>query len=237
MQDGLGPITEKEIDVAAEMNAIVACFNLPVADALAEHARRKGVKIFSGTVIYHLMDDLRDEFSLKLPMREDVKVSGSGIVLQVFPLRVRPNKPPITAAGLKCNSGSLKKTDEIQYRVVREGTPVFIGQIETLKHLKEEVEVIEKGKECGLVLKGFTEYKTGDVIEAFTIERVKRVLDDSAARGLGRDVPAEFVPEMRNKPQARPEAPKQIEVVQAKAFFQSQQQSIKPKSAQAQQSA
>ena len=57
----------------------------------------------------------------------------------------------------------LKKSD--LFKVVREGEIIFKGEATEIRHLKEEVDVIQNNMDCGIRLKDFNEeYKPGDEI-------------------------------------------------------------------------
>ena len=46
----------------------------------------------------------------------------------------------------------------------------------TLRRFQEEVEEVKVGLECGIRLGDFDEYLEGDVIECYTLEKVKQDL-------------------------------------------------------------
>jgi translation initiation factor IF-2 len=49
---------------------------------------------------------------------------------------------------------------------------IYDGTITSLKHEKEDVREIREGFECGIGVKGFTEFLMGDVLECYTQEQV-----------------------------------------------------------------
>jgi len=55
---------------------------------------------------------------------------------------------------------------------------VYTGDLNELKRFKDDVKEVTHGYECGLSIKNFNDIKNGDIVEAFTIEEVKRTLND-----------------------------------------------------------
>jgi translation initiation factor IF-2 len=51
---------------------------------------------------------------------------------------------------------------------------VFDGEIDSIRHLKDEVREIKEGFECGIVVKDFGDIHEGDVLEAYTETSVER---------------------------------------------------------------
>jgi translation initiation factor IF-2 len=61
--------------------------------------------------------------------------------------------------------------------LIRNGQDIFEGELSSLKRFKDDVREVEEGFECGMALKGFTEVMEGDVIEAFSIQKIARTLE------------------------------------------------------------
>jgi translation initiation factor IF-2 len=57
---------------------------------------------------------------------------------------------------------------------VREGTVIWTGRVGSLRRFKDNVQEVEEGLECGIVLEGFQDIKVGDVIQAFETQEVTR---------------------------------------------------------------
>ena len=73
-------------------------------------------------------------------------------------------------AGCIVREGEIKRNAKVH--VMRQGKQEFEGDISSLKHEKEDVKDAQKGFECGIGLKDFDGFKVGDLLEAFTTERV-----------------------------------------------------------------
>ena len=61
-------------------------------------------------------------------------------------------------------------------RVIRDGIVVYTGELGSLKRFKDDVKEVLSGMDCGLNIQGYNDIKVGDVVEAYTIEEIKRKL-------------------------------------------------------------
>ena len=77
-------------------------------------------------------------------------------------------------AGCSIADGNIGRNNRV--RLLRDGAVVFTGAIGSLRREKEDVREVREGFECGIVLDGFRDLKEGDVIEAFTVNEIKRTL-------------------------------------------------------------
>ena len=61
-------------------------------------------------------------------------------------------------------------------RVLRDGQVVFDGRMSTLRRFKDEVEEVKSGLECGIRLADYDDYEEGDIIECYSLEKIKQTL-------------------------------------------------------------
>ena len=166
---GVGGITESDIMLAAASDAIVLGFNVrPVGDA-AQVADREAVEIRTYSVIYRAIDELRDAMQGMLAPDEVEESVGSVEVRAIF----RASRVG-TIAGCYVTDG--KVTRGAKSRLVRDGTIVYDGQIESLRRGSEDVREVASGFECGIVLQNYADVKEGDVIEVYDTKQVERQL-------------------------------------------------------------
>jgi translation initiation factor IF-2 len=164
---GVGGISESDVMLAAASKAIVVGFNVrPNAEAKSL-AEREGVDIRTYKVIYQLTEDI--EKALVGMLSPDIveEITGAAEVRQLFKAsRIG------TIAGCMVTSGTI--TRGASARLVRDGVVIHDGEIDTIRHLKDEVREIKEGFECGIVLKGYSDLEEGDVIEAYLSKSVER---------------------------------------------------------------
>ncbi|KAL2117538.1 hypothetical protein VTJ04DRAFT_7198 [Mycothermus thermophilus] len=163
-----GQITESDVEHAAVAGGTIINFNLPVPNHIRRMAADAKVAILEHNVIYHLIEAVRDKLSEGLAPTVTKKVVGEAEVLQIFPINVRGRKFK-NIAGCRIGNGIIKRG--ALARVIRNGETLFEGSIETLKHVKKEVDEMRKGQECGISFDGWDDMQIGDIIQ--TVEEVK----------------------------------------------------------------
>ncbi len=169
VRSGVGGITESDIMLAAASDAVVLGFNVrPVGEARLV-ADREGVEIRTYSVIYRAIDELRDAMQGMLAPEEVEESLGTVEVRAIF----RASKVG-TIAGCYVTEG--KVTRGARCRLVRDGTIVYDGQIDSLRRVQEDVREVAAGFECGIVLQNYADVKEGDVIEVYATRQVERTL-------------------------------------------------------------
>ncbi|KAM7363658.1 mitochondrial translation initiation factor 2 isoform 2-T2 [Cochliomyia hominivorax] len=141
---GVGNVTESDIELAKSFNAIIYAFSVETPVKITSN-----VSIRVCNIIYRLIDDLKEEISKKLPPLEVEDILGEANVLQQFSITEGRKEVPV--AGCRCTKGVLKKAH--QFRLMRDGELLYDGPLESMRHLKNEVDTIKKDVECGLRLK------------------------------------------------------------------------------------
>jgi len=173
---GLGEVSENDIMLASASDAIVVGFNVranPKALALAE-AEQVDVRYYD--IIYNLLQDIHAALEGLLEPIVEEKVMGRAEVRQVFSITKVG-----TIAGCMVLDGKLERNSLA--RVVRKGKVVSEGgKINSLKRFKDDVKEVLAGYECGIGIDRFNDFKAGDIIEAYTQEKVKAILGAPTAR-------------------------------------------------------
>ena len=169
IRDGVGGISESDVMLAAASDAVVIGFNVrPVGNA-AQVADREGVEIRHYSVIYNIVQDLRDAMEGLLEPEEVEESIGTVEVRATFKAsRVG------TIAGSYVTDGVVRRG--AQCRLVRDGTVVYDGRIGSLRRFKEDVREVTQGTECGIVLENYPDVKEGDVIEVYEVKQVEQTL-------------------------------------------------------------
>jgi len=97
-----------------------------------------------------------------------LSVAGQANVLQIF--EITEGRKEHTVLGCRCTKGMLKKN--LKYKLMRHDEVLFDGQLDSMRHLKVEVDTIKTDLECGLRLHEFkVEAKPGDVIVCYTVNK------------------------------------------------------------------
>jgi translation initiation factor IF-2 len=175
---GVGAISEGDVLLAKASGAIILGFHVrPDTNARAA-AEREQVDIRMYRIIYEAVDDVRNALEGLLKPEQKEIVLGEAEVLQLFKV-----SKVGTIAGCTVRSGTIPRTAKV--RVIRDGTPVYTGNISSLKRFKDDVREVREGLECGIGVENYNDLKVGDRIEAFRMEEVKRTLASTAGAGAG----------------------------------------------------
>src|SRR6476646_4747452 len=165
-----GGITESDVMLAAASDAIVIGFNVrPLADA-RRAAEREGVEIRTYSVIYKVTEELHDALEGMLEPEEVEESIGQAEVKELF----RASRVGVIAG---CQVTDGKVTRIAQVRLVRDGTVVWTGRVGSLRRFKDNVQEVDEGLECGIVLEGYQDVKVGDVLEFFETRQVEQTLE------------------------------------------------------------
>ncbi|MCL1061111.1 translation initiation factor IF-2 [Shewanella benthica] len=167
---GVGGLTETDATLASASNAIMIGFNIR-ADAQARKViDSESVDLRYYSVIYHLIDEVRDAMSGLLAPEFKQVIIGLAEVRDVF------KSPKIGAiAGCMVTEGTIKKSAPI--RVLRENIVIYEGELESLRRFKDDVADVRNGMECGIGVKNYNDVRVGDQIEVFETIEIARSLE------------------------------------------------------------
>ena len=163
---GVGGITETDVMLASASNAIIIGFNVRPEPKGVMLAEKENVDIRLYNVIYDAVADIKAamEGLLEPTLRE--QVTGRAEVREVF------NITKIgTIAGSYVLDGTISRSCT-GVRLIRDSVEVYKGKIASLRRFKDDVREVQAGYECGIGIENFNDIKSGDIIEAFVIEKI-----------------------------------------------------------------
>ncbi len=167
LHSGVGNVGESDILLASASQAVVLGFNVKVDAQARRAAADEGVQVKTYKIIYDLIEDVQASLEGMLkPVYREV-VLGHATVRATFKL---PRGGVV--AGCYVNDGRILRG--AQARVQRGKQLIATSEIDSLKHLKDDVREMAAGFECGILLDDFNDFQEGDVIEAFQTEQVSR---------------------------------------------------------------
>lgn len=168
IHSAVGTITESDVSLASASHAVILGFHTRIDSGVSEVAKREGIQIKLYTIIYELVDEVKDAMAGLLdPILREV-VSGSADVRQVFTLSKGGN-----VAGCIVSNGRIVKG---KVRVLRRKNLLYEGVTLSLRRFQDEVNEVRAGLECGIRIDGFNEFQVGDTIECHTVEKVAQKL-------------------------------------------------------------
>ena len=166
---GVGGITETDVTLAAASNAIVLGFNVRADAKAREVVSNESVDLRYYSVIYDLIDEVKQAMSGLLAPEFRQEIIGLAEVRDVF------KSPKIgSIAGCMVTEGVIKRSAPI--RVLRENIVIYEGELESLRRFKDDVQDVRMGIECGIGVKNYNDVRVGDQIEVFETVEIKRTL-------------------------------------------------------------
>ena len=166
---GVGAITDTDVGLAEASGAPVIGFNVRANATARNSAQQKGVEIRYYSIIYDLIDDIKQAASglLKAEVRENF--IGYAKIQEVFRITGVGN-----VAGCLVTEGVARRSAGV--RLLRDNVVIHEGTLKTLKRFKDEVKEVQSGQECGMAFERYEDIRAGDVIEIFEREEVQRSL-------------------------------------------------------------
>lgn len=163
IHSAVGTITETDVMLASASKGIILGFHTRIDNGVSDIAKREGVQIKLYSIIYELIDQVKESMAGLLdPIIKEVVV-GSAEVKKIFELSKGGN-----VAGCIVSSGRIARG---KVRIMRRKNLIYEGQTQTLRRFQDEVNEVRAGMECGIRIDGFNELQVGDVIEAYLVEK------------------------------------------------------------------
>jgi translation initiation factor IF-2 len=134
-----------------------------------EAAERAGVEIRYYSIIYDLVDDVKQAMSGLLAPTVRETMMGNAEIKQVFNITKVGN-----IAGCLVTDGKVERGMGV--RLIRDNVVIHEGTLKTLKRFKDEVKEVIAGQECGMAFTNYEDMRAGDIIECFRTEEIKRSL-------------------------------------------------------------
>ena len=169
ISSGVGGIAETDVTLALTAGAVVFGFNVRAENAARKIVEDEGMDMRYYSVIYDLIDDVKQALSGMLSPELREEINGVAEVRDVF------RSPKFGAiAGCMVVEGTLFRNNPI--RVLRDNVVIYEGELESLRRFKDDVGEVRNGMECGIGVKNYNDVKVGDMIEVYEVKEVARSL-------------------------------------------------------------
>ncbi|MDD4956506.1 MAG: translation initiation factor IF-2 [Candidatus Omnitrophica bacterium] len=169
IHSAVGNVNESDVMLAVVSNAIIIGFHVKIDGKAEEMAKSENIDYRMYEVIYEAIADVRAGMEGLLEPEEKEVYQGAAQVKQMFQA-TKIGK----VAGCSVIKGVIHRKDMV--RVKRADEIIHTGEIDALKRFKDDVKEVKEGFECGISLKGFTDIRVNDIIEAYIVEKVARRL-------------------------------------------------------------
>ncbi len=164
----VGPVIESDVLLATASDCVIIGFGVKVENSANAAARREHVQIKLFSIIYELIDQVKESMAGLLDPELRESAIGHAEVKQVFKLTKG------VVAGCVVTDGRISRNGRA--RVLRKRQAVYDGDVATLRRFQDEVKEVRVGLECGIKLGHYTEYEVGDIIECYQLDKFPQQL-------------------------------------------------------------
>ena len=164
-----GNVNDNDVTLASASQAVILGFNIKTSPEAKLKSKELEVDIRHYSIIYEAIEEVKLALEGLLEPEKIEEVTGYASVLQSFKV---PKLGIIAGASVK--SGKVVRNSML--RVKRDEELIHEGILTSLKRFKDDVSEVKEGYECGIGVKGFTDFHEGDIIEVYEIKEIKRTL-------------------------------------------------------------
>ncbi|MBK9130987.1 MAG: translation initiation factor IF-2 [Gammaproteobacteria bacterium] len=169
ISDGVGGITESDMNLALASNAVVIGFNVRADSVARRLAEENGIDLRYHSIIYNVIEEVKQALSGMLSPEFREQIIGLAEVRDVF------KSPKFGAiAGCLVVEGVVRRSNPI--RVLRDNVVIYEGELESLRRFKDDVNEVKAGTECGIGVRNYNDVRVGDQIEVYERVEVRRQL-------------------------------------------------------------
>jgi translation initiation factor IF-2 len=165
----VGNITTNDVMLASASNAIILGFHIAKETGVTAAAKKEGVEIRLYSIIYELLEEVEAAMCGLLDPELRETYLGKAEIRAIFDMGKR-NK----VAGCMIVEGKI--TSKASIRIKRGSEVLYKGTIGSLKRFQADAAEVHNGQECGIRPDNFANFQEGDVIEAYTIEKITQKL-------------------------------------------------------------
>ncbi len=166
---GVGGINETDANMALTYGAVIFGFNVRADNAAKTIIEREGIELRYYSIIYELLDDVKQVLTGMLAPEVREEIIGTAEVRDVF------RSPRFgQVAGCMVTEGTVHRNKPI--RVLRDNVVIFEGALESLRRFKDDVNEVRAGTECGIGVRNYNDIRPGDQIEVFDTKEIAREL-------------------------------------------------------------
>ena len=166
---GVGAITESDVALANSSKGLIVGFNVRAIPQARDAAKRDGINIKYYSIIYELIDDIKNLLGGLLSPSISENITGNVEIREVFNISKVGN-----IAGCIVKDGLISRNSQI--RILRDSVVIHTGSISSLKRFKDEVKEVKNGYECGVMIENYSDIKVGDIIETYEEKKTAREL-------------------------------------------------------------
>ena len=165
----VGGINESDVTLAKASGALIVGFNVRANPQARDMAQQETVEIRYYSVIYNLIDDLKQALSGMLAPTLKENLLGYAEIREVFSVS-KIGK----IAGCMVTKGQVKRGAKV--RLIRDDVVIHEGELSQLKRFKDDAKEVKEGTECGMAFANYQDIQQNDRVECFEVEEIAREL-------------------------------------------------------------
>jgi translation initiation factor IF-2 len=169
LHSGVGGVNESDIILAGASGGLIIGFNVRANPQARELAKADNVEVRYYSIIYNVIDDLRQALTGMLAPMLREQFLGNAEIREVFNIS-KVGK----IAGCMVTEGMVRRGSKV--RLVRDSVVIHEGDLSQLKRFKDDAKEVKEGLDCGMAFANYHDMQVGDVIECFDVEEVAREL-------------------------------------------------------------
>lgn len=159
LHTGVGDISESDVSLAETTGARIYAFQVKAPSNIKKLAQRSKVKIEEYKIIYEMLDSIQERILKLMEPTIDEVITGEGELLKIFNIREE------VILGTRVDTGVMRKGDSVHLR--RGENIVASAKISSLKQGKTNLDSVEAGNECGIILLPVLKARAGDTLQAY----------------------------------------------------------------------
>ena len=144
---------------------VIIGFNVRPESRAEEIAKQEEVDIRLHSIIYKVEEEIRNS------MLGLMEATLKDVILGKAEIRDIIRVPKVgVVAGCMVLNGFIKRSAHA--RLIRNNVVIFESTIGSLRRFKDDASEVQQGFECGITVDRFNDYKIGDIIEAYNVEKI-----------------------------------------------------------------
>lgn len=162
VHSGVGEITESDVLLANVSGSIIVGYHIGAPSNVKVLAKSEGVELRMYDVIYKALEDIKLALTGLLEPVFEEKLIGEAEIREVFTI---PRIGKI--AGCYVKDGVVVKNATV--KILRDTEVIGEGKIISLRRIKDVVNEVTAGFECGIGLEDIDEFYKGDMIQVYEV--------------------------------------------------------------------
>lgn len=171
----VGDINENDVKEASVADTVIIGFKSAVPASVSDLAKQKKVKIVTNTIVYKLIEEIKDLAASLLPPKIIKTIIGKLQVIAIFKTKKTTGDGFEMVFGAKVLDGKIINGASME--IFHNKISVGAGKAIELQFNKEISKEVSKPNNAGIHYRGSAKVEMNDIIEAYTEEYIKQKLE------------------------------------------------------------